>query len=95
MHRRELLRLLSLSTLAGTVACKGPSTQGARPAAFSPQTTSSAGFVPDVALLLTATPDEAAVLPGAPTRVWRFSGRLLSSINNDGRLGIPQTRVAG
>src|SRR5688572_18370869 len=76
MHRRELLRLLSLSTLAGTVACKRPS-DSARPAAFSPQTTSGAGFVPDVELLLTAAPEEAAVLPGAPTRVWRFSGRLL------------------
>jgi suppressor of ftsI/bilirubin oxidase len=76
MDRRELLRLLSLSTLAGTVACKGPSAS-ARPAAFSPETTSGAGFVPDVELLLTAAPDEVAVLPGAPTRVWRFSGRLL------------------
>jgi FtsP/CotA-like multicopper oxidase with cupredoxin domain len=33
--------------------------------------------VPDVELLLTAAPDEVAVLPGAPTSVWRFSGRLL------------------
>ena len=52
MHRRELLRLLSLSTLAGTVACKGPSAS-APPAGFSPQTTS--GAVPDVELLLTVS----------------------------------------
>jgi FtsP/CotA-like multicopper oxidase with cupredoxin domain len=76
MDRRELLRLLSLSTLAGTVACKGPSAS-ARPAAFSPETTSGAGFGPDVELVLTAAPDEVAVLPGEPTRVWRFTGRLL------------------
>ena len=76
MHRRELLRLLSLSTLAGATGCKGPFASG-RPAAFSPQTTPSAAFVPDVEMLLTAAPDEVAVLPGAPTRVWRFSGRLL------------------
>ena len=81
MHRRELLRLLSLSALAGTVACKGPSV-GASPAAFSPQTTSGSGFVPDVELLLTAAPDEVAVLPGSPTRVWRFSGRLLKGPAN-------------
>ena len=81
MDRRELLRLLSLSTLAGTVACKGPSAS-AGPAAFSPQAISGPGFVPDVELLLTAAPDEAAVLPGAPTRVWRFSGRLLKGPAN-------------
>lgn len=62
MHRRELLRLLSLSTLAGAIA---------------PRIAFGTGFLPDVELLLTASPDEVAVLPGAPTRVWRFSGRLL------------------
>src|SRR5687767_6903161 len=76
VHRRELLRLLSLSTLAGAAACKGPSVSADR-AAVLPQTTSAA-FVPDVELLLTAAPGEVAVLPGAPTRVWRFSGRLLT-----------------
>jgi FtsP/CotA-like multicopper oxidase with cupredoxin domain len=76
MHRRELLRLLSLSTLAGTVVRQWPSASAAA-AAFSPQTTGGAAFVPDVELLLTAAPGEAAVLPGAPTGVWRFSGRLL------------------
>ena len=33
--------------------------------------------MPDVELVLTAAPDEVSVLPGAPTRVWRFTGRLL------------------
>jgi len=33
--------------------------------------------VPDVDLVLTAAPDEVAVLPGEPTRLWRFTGRLL------------------
>jgi FtsP/CotA-like multicopper oxidase with cupredoxin domain len=28
-------------------------------------------------MVLTAAPDEVSVLPGAPTRVWRFTGRLL------------------
>jgi FtsP/CotA-like multicopper oxidase with cupredoxin domain len=76
MHRRELLRLLGLSTLAGVVAGKGLSAS-ADPAAFPAQAAAGAGFVPDVELLLTAAPDEVALLPGAPTRVWRFSGRLL------------------
>ena len=60
MHRRDLLRLLSLSPLA-----------------FSRQTTPPSGFVPDVEFTLTAAPDDMQVLPGAPTRVWRFTGRLL------------------
>jgi FtsP/CotA-like multicopper oxidase with cupredoxin domain len=76
MHRRELLRLLSLSTLAGAIACKGPSAS-ADTAALLSRTAADSGFVPDVELLLTASPDEVAVLPGAPTGVWRFSGRLL------------------
>ena len=76
MHRRELLRLLSLSTLAGSIACAG-SSASAHPAATAPQTSSGAGFVPDVELVLSAAPDEVTVLRGAPTRVWRFSGRLL------------------
>jgi len=77
MHRRDLLRLLSLSTLAGAVGCRG-SSDSALADALAPKTTPGAGFVPDVELLLTAAPDEVAVLPGAPTRVWRFSGRLLT-----------------
>src|SRR5688572_23054338 len=76
MHRRDLLRLLSLSIVAGATGCEQPS-GSAGPAAFSSQTVPGAELVPDVELLLTAAPDEVAVLPGAPTRVWRFTGRLL------------------
>ena len=65
MHRRDLLNLLSLSTLAGAAGCAGRS---APP---------GADFVPDVELVLTAAPGEVPVLPGDPTRVWRFTGRLL------------------
>jgi hypothetical protein len=66
MHRRDLLRLLSLSALAA--GCDGQPT-GPRPAAFSPQTTPGTGFVPDVEMVLTAAPNEVSVLPGEPTRV--------------------------
>jgi len=76
LGRRDLVRLLSLSTLAGAAGCVGQSAT-ARPDAFSRQTTPAAGFVPDVEFTLTAAPDEVALLPGAPTRVWRFTGRLL------------------
>jgi FtsP/CotA-like multicopper oxidase with cupredoxin domain len=76
MHRRDLLRLLSLSTLAGATGCKGPSASP-RPAAFSQQTAPDTGFVPDVEMVLTAAPDDVLLLPGGPTRVWRFTGRLL------------------
>jgi FtsP/CotA-like multicopper oxidase with cupredoxin domain len=76
MNRRDLLRLVSLSVLAGATGCDGPSAR-ARPEAFSPQAAPETGFVPDVEMVLTAAPGEVSVLPGAPTRVWRFSGRLL------------------
>jgi FtsP/CotA-like multicopper oxidase with cupredoxin domain len=33
---------------------------------------------PDVDLVLTAAPDEVSILPGTPTRVWRFTGRRLA-----------------
>jgi FtsP/CotA-like multicopper oxidase with cupredoxin domain len=76
MHRRDLLRLLSLSVLAGATGCDGQSASP-RPEAFSPQAAAGTGFVPDVEMVLMAAPDEVSVLPGAPTRVWRFTGRLL------------------
>jgi FtsP/CotA-like multicopper oxidase with cupredoxin domain len=76
MHRRDLLRLLSLSALAGATGCNGPSTSPL-PAGFSPETTPGAEFVPDVELVLAAASNEVSVLPGEPTRVWRYSGQLL------------------
>lgn len=64
MHRRDLLRLLSLSALGSTarVYAAGGQAPGA--------------FVPDVEFTLTAAAGEAAILPGAPSSVWRFSGKL-------------------
>ena len=76
MNRRDLLLLVGLSTIAGATGCSGRSASS-RPAELSPQTTPSAGFAADVDLLLTAAPDEVVVLPGGPTRVWRFTGRLI------------------
>ena len=76
MHRRDLLRLLSLSALAGPTGCDRLST-GSSAEAFSPQGAPAARFVPDVEVVLTAAPDEVVVLPGGPTRLWRFTGRLL------------------
>ncbi|MDP2318982.1 MAG: multicopper oxidase domain-containing protein [Acidobacteriota bacterium] len=75
MHRRELLRLLSLSTLAGAAGCVGQSAD-ARPAAFARQAAPGAGFIPGVEFTLTAAPGEVSLLAGAPTRVWRFTGAL-------------------
>jgi FtsP/CotA-like multicopper oxidase with cupredoxin domain len=71
MHRRDLLRLMSLSAIAGTTGRAFASAAPAR------QTTPLSGFVPDVELTLAAAPDDVAVLPGAPTRVWRFAGRVV------------------
>jgi len=61
MHRRELLRLMGLASL----------TPALRALPYAQTTT------PDVELELTAAPGEVALLPGSPTKVWRFTGRVL------------------
>ncbi len=75
MHRRDVIRLLSLSAIGGIGGCAAPPA-GERVAALS-QPASATGFVPDVELILSAAPDEVPILPGTTTRVWRFTGRLL------------------
>ncbi|MGE0866161.1 MAG: multicopper oxidase domain-containing protein, partial [Vicinamibacterales bacterium] len=71
MHRRDLLRLLSLSALAGATG-RVYATDTLAP--FGQL--SSPGFVPDVEFTLTASPGEAPILTGAPTSVWRFTGQV-------------------
>src|SRR5687768_3289776 len=76
LSRRDVLRLVSLSAIGGIVGCDAlPAGDDGR-AVFS-QPPSASGFVPDVELVLTAAPDEVSVLSGAPTRVWRFTGKVL------------------
>lgn len=65
MQRRDLLKLLALS----------PAAVAARELGLSPLLAQSA--TPDVELELTAAPTTAAILPGAPTNVWAYSGRVL------------------
>jgi FtsP/CotA-like multicopper oxidase with cupredoxin domain len=75
LSRRDVLRLVSLSAIGGIVGCDAlPAGEGR---VVVSQRASASGFVPDVELVLTAAPDEVRVLPGAPTRVWRFTGRVL------------------
>jgi FtsP/CotA-like multicopper oxidase with cupredoxin domain len=53
---------------------------GARTAAAMPgmrPAEATIGFNPDLELELVANVDEALILPGVPTRVWRFDGRVL------------------
>ncbi|MDP2322046.1 MAG: multicopper oxidase family protein [Acidobacteriota bacterium] len=66
MHRRDLLRLLSLSALAGATGRAYAADGQVRPS----------GFTPDVEFTLTAAPGEVSILSGAPTSVWRFTGQV-------------------
>ncbi len=75
MHRRELLSLFSLSACAGVTGCGPSATSG--PDQVLAQAAETDEFVPEVEFLMTAAPDEISVLPGEPTRVWRFVGQLL------------------
>ena len=70
MTRRALLRLLGRAPLAPALGITGREALGAPIVQGGART-------PDVELLLTASPGEAQVLTGTPTRVWRFSGRVL------------------
>ena len=65
MHRREVLRLLTLPPLAH-LAHLG-----------SPSAAASQGPNPDIELVLTAARGEARLLPGAPTRVSRFTAEVV------------------
>lgn len=76
MHRRDLLQLLGVSAVAAAAGIAR--TVVPAPVAASRQRVASAGARPDVELALTAAPGEVAILPGEPTRVWRFGARLLS-----------------
>jgi FtsP/CotA-like multicopper oxidase with cupredoxin domain len=73
MHRRDLLRILGLSALAGAATGRHAFVQDLH-ATGARQLTPP----PDVELALTAAPGEVAILPGQPTRVWRFAARLVS-----------------
>ncbi|MCC7032440.1 MAG: multicopper oxidase domain-containing protein [Acidobacteria bacterium] len=70
MDRRDVLKLLGLSPLAPAFDALG---LDARALLDGAQTRPS----PDVELALTAAPAELSVLKGAPTRVWRFTGRVV------------------
>ncbi|MGE0464646.1 MAG: multicopper oxidase family protein [Vicinamibacterales bacterium] len=79
MDRRDALKLLGLSPLAPAFGALG---LDARPLVDGAQ----ARPTPDVELALTAAPTELRVLPGRPTRVWRFTGRVVK--------GSPETLQA-
>ena len=61
MDRRQLLRLIGLASFAPAL----------RPLSRFQTNT------PDVEIELTAAPGEVSIQPGAPTRVWKFTGRVL------------------
>jgi FtsP/CotA-like multicopper oxidase with cupredoxin domain len=71
MPRRAILRLLGLAPLSHLARVSGVGALGGR--AAQP-------FVdrpPDVELALIAAPGEVSLLPGAPTRVWRFNAQVI------------------
>jgi len=73
MNRRELLRLAGLSAIAATADHRFSFGEPVAASALQERVPAS----PDVEIHLQAAPAEAAILPGAPTRVWRFTGRLV------------------
>ncbi len=68
MHRRDLLRLLAVSPVAAAAHAAG---------LLPVRNVAAQGVQPDVELELTAAPGSAALRPGAPTPLWRYSGRVV------------------
>jgi len=68
-QRRNFLRTAGATAIAGTL----PFAPWSRMAAAATTGT----FTPDVEIELVAQPDEVQVLPGRPTAVWRYVGRVL------------------
>ncbi|MCB0185065.1 MAG: multicopper oxidase domain-containing protein [Caldilineaceae bacterium] len=78
ISRRTFLRLsgasFALLTMAGVTAC-GPADESTQSRGVERIGASipAATFQPDLELTLTARQDEVAILPGAPTKVWRYA----------------------
>ena len=73
LSRRELLAA-GVTTVVGAATRRFGWTRRTAP---WPGSISPEFFEPDVELALTAVVGEAAILPGRPTRVWRFTGEVL------------------
>jgi FtsP/CotA-like multicopper oxidase with cupredoxin domain len=71
MDRRAVLQLFGLSPLIHMARASGLDLVDGTGA----QTASSTS--PEVELALTAAPGAISLLPGVPTRVWRFTGRVI------------------
>jgi FtsP/CotA-like multicopper oxidase with cupredoxin domain len=74
MNRRELLRLAGLATAA---AVAGRRVTLGDPVSAIAHAQAIGSPPPDVEFELRAAPGEVSILPGAPTRVWRFDARLI------------------
>jgi FtsP/CotA-like multicopper oxidase with cupredoxin domain len=74
MRRRDLLRWAGLGTIAGVVR---PHTVASSLLGVPEETTASSAFDPDVELALSAELANVPILPGAPTRVWRYAADLI------------------
>ena len=71
VRRRALLQLLGLTPLIHMARAAGLE------AAPRNRGQASANTKPDVELAIAAAPAEISLLPGAPTRVWRFAGSVI------------------
>ena len=77
LTRREFLQVFGVG--AGTLAVAGLTGCGVAPwlSGAAQPAQPRGNFVPDVELKLTATDAQASILPGQPTRVWKYDGVVL------------------
>lgn len=95
INRRKFLQLSS----AGALGClAGVPGEFLNLQVASAATAVSPTFVPDVEIALTAAPDQAQIMAGRPTHVWKYTGKLLRGkhdnlTNNDNSYLGPTIRV--
>lgn len=77
--RRDFLKLFGVS--AGALAITGLTGCGVAPflPGMAQPVRTNSDFIPDVELQLTATATQASILPGQPTRVWKYDGAVLAT----------------
>ena len=79
LNRRQFLKLSTAGTFS--LMAGGP-VMLLKHSAASAATIKDNHSVPDLEISLKATPSEISVMPGSPTSVWRYKGKLLKGNKN-------------
>ena len=77
MRRRDFLTWMGMGLAGATGASSRCQTRSGDETTGLSDLGAASAFTPDVELALTAAPSAVQILPGTPTRVWTYSGRVV------------------